>query len=208
MNPPTESPGASPKLADPGALMMQALARLERSRTNLRQALAPTLPAQGTPPAWSLNLLEHARVWLRGTPWGAVVEPLVSAGGDTLSAWWARQSWRDSALQARDNVSAELSPWVRRHPIAAIAAAALAGAAVAASGVWRWRTVRRSGLQLAAHLRRTVIGRLSRPAVQSVLLGAVLSYLAAHKQPARTGPHAGADAAQAAPCEAAGNTKP
>jgi hypothetical protein len=166
--------------------MAQALARLERSRANLRQALAPALPAQGTPSVWSFNLLEHARAWLRGTPWGVVVEPLVSAGGDTLSAWWARQPWRETVLQARDTVSAELSPWVRRHPIAAIAAAALAGAAVAASGVWRWRTVRRSGLQLAAHLRRTVMGQLSHPAVQSVLLGAVLSYLAARKQPART----------------------
>ena len=98
MSLPTEAFDTSPKLADPDLLMTQALARLERSRANLRQALAPAMPAQGTPPVWSFNLLEHARAWLRGTPWGVVVEPLVSAAGDTLSGWWARQPWRETEI--------------------------------------------------------------------------------------------------------------
>ncbi len=197
MSLPTEGLDQRPQLAEPGALMTQALARLERSRVNLRQALTPTLPAQGTSPGWSSKLIDWARAWLRGTPWGAVAEPLVGAVHDTFSGWWTRQPWRQSALQARDTLSAELSPWVRRHPIAAIAVAAIAGGAVAASGVWRWRTVRRSAMHLAAQLRRSVAGQLGNPAVQSVLLGAVLSYLAARKQPPRTDPQHAPDAAGA-----------
>ena len=198
MNAPTESPGLTPQLADAGTLTEQAVARLERSRANLRHALTPVPPAPSTSNAWSFKLVEHARTWLRGTPWGTLVEPLVSAAGDTLSTWWARQPWRDAALRAGDTLAADLSPWVRRHPIAAIAVAAVAGATVAASGVWRWRSLRRSGLHLAANLRRAVTGQFSSPAVQSLLLGAVLSYLAGRKQPAEVQPqHAPAEAADA-----------
>jgi len=186
MKPTSESLAPGPQ--DPARSMAMALVRLERSRANLWHALRPAPPAQDTAPAGSFKLIEYARAWLRDTPWGAMVEPLVGAAGDTLTAWWARQPWREAAQQARQALSAELSPWVQRHPMAAIATAAVAGAAVAASGVWRWRTVRRSGVQLAAHLRRTLTGQLSRPAVQSVPLGAVLSYLAARKPPLPTAP--------------------
>lgn len=195
---PTESLGPTPDLTDAGTSTAQAVARLERSRARLRHALTPAQPAPGTSEGWSFKLLEHARTWLRGTPWGTLVEPLVSAAGDTLSAWWARQPWRDAALQARDTLAADLSPWVRRHPIAAIAVAAVAGATVAASGVWRWRSLRRSGLHLAANLRRAVTGQFRSPAVQSLILGAVLSYLAGRKQSAGTQPQQAADGADAA----------
>jgi len=206
MKPPAESRDPAPALADPAALMTQALARLERSRANLRLALTPALPAQDRAPTWSSALVEHARAWLRGTTWGTVVEPLVGAACDTLSAWWTHQPWRLAALQARDTLSAELSPWVRRHPVAAIAVSAVVGATVAASGVWRWPRLRRTALHLAAQLRRTVTGQLSSPALQSVLLGAVLSYLAARKPPDRPAPPqapASTDAADAAAAAAA-----
>ena len=85
MKQPPDSTDPRPAPACPGMQMTHVLARLERSRVNLRQALAPTPAAQGAWPAWSTKLVEHARVWLRGTPWGALVEPLVGVAGDTLS---------------------------------------------------------------------------------------------------------------------------
>lgn len=195
MSLPTEGPEPRPQS---GPAMTQALARLEQSRANLRHALTPAPPAPDTLPAWSFKLAEHARTWLLGTPWGALLEPLVGAVSETFSDWWTRQSWRESVLQARDALSAELSPWVRRHPLAAIAVSTIAGAAVAASGVWRWRTLRRSALHLAAQLRRTVTGQLGSPAMQSVLLGALLSWLAARKPPDRPAPPQAPDSADAA----------
>ena len=165
-------PGTDDKLA-------RAVARIEQSRTQLRMALAP--PAATTPgsTAWPFNAMSSARTWLRASAWGVVLDPLVDVLGRSLAGWWRGQAWREAGLQVRDTFTAEVSPLVRRHPIAAIAITAVAGAALAASGLWRWSTVRRTSLQLALRMRRALVSQISSPAVQSMVLGAVVSYLAA-----------------------------
>ena len=168
-------PGTGDKLA-------RAVARIEQSRTQLRVALAP--PAAATPgsTAWPLNTLGSVRTWLRASAWGVVLDPLVDVLGRSLAGWWRGQAWREAGLQVKDTFTAELSPLVRRHPIASIAITAIAGAALAASGVWRWRTVRRTSLQLALRMRRALVSQVGSPAVQSMVLGALVSYLAARRQ--------------------------
>lgn len=182
-----------------GPTLEQALARLDRSRANLRTALRPAVPTSDHAAASSFNPLRRARAWLRGTTWGGLLDPVVGAASEALAQWWRRQSWYESVALAQDTLSAELSPLVRRYPITAVVVTASTCAVLVGSGVWRWRAVRRSGLQLAVQLRRLVTSQLTSPALQSVLLGALASYLAARTRPASA---AEAPARDAAPFKA------
>ena len=180
-----------------------ALARLERSRTRLKESLTPTPPSLGSKESgFSFHPVRKARAWLRSTPWGGLLDPVVSAVSDELSHWWQRQSWRQSAVLVKDALSTELSPLVRRYPIAAVLVTAGAAAVFVGSGVWRWRTVRRSALQLGSQLRRVCVRQLTNPAVLSVLLGAVVSYLAPKRQ------HTDASASANAPADAMRESAP
>ncbi len=169
--------------ATPWPTTEQVVARLTRSRERLRESLTPPpAPAEGAEHG-GFHPLRQARAWLRTTPWGGLLDPVVSALSDEVMHWWQRQSWRHSVLLAKDTLSAELSPLVRRHPIAAVLLTAAAGATVAASGVWQWHTVRHSAWQLGSRLRRGLVGQLANPALLSVLLGALISTLAANRKP-------------------------
>ncbi len=185
--------GRGPTAAAPAAAVVTldiALARLELSRSRLRDSFAPA----PSPPAGSnrsFHPLRRARAWLRGTSWGGLLDPLLGTLGDELQRWWERQSWRQSAVIVKDAVSSEISPWVRRYPIAAVCITAAVGAALAGSGVWRWRTVRRSAAQLGTQLRRGLVSQLTSPTVQALLLAALASYLAPKPAgPGRTAPQA------------------
>jgi hypothetical protein len=180
----------------------QALLRLDLSRARLLESLRP----QPSPPAdagsRSFHPLRRARAWLRATPWGGVLDPVLTAVSEELVTWWDRQSWRHSALMAKNTMAAELLPVVRRYPIAAVLLTAAAGAIVAGSGVWRWRTVRRSAAQLGAQLRRVGISQLSNPALQSVVLGALVSYFTPQREPRAAKANAAADAPANEPASA------
>jgi hypothetical protein len=179
-----------PEPATPVLTMEAALARLDRSRERLRDSLTPAPVAPDAGAGHSFHPVRRARAWLRTTPWGGVLDPLLSAVGDELVNWWQRQSWRQSsklaAQLATDKFTAEVMPLVRRYPIAAVLLTAGAGAIVAGSGVWRWRTVRRSATQLGGQLKRVFFSQLSNPALQSMLLAAVVSYLTPTRQAAGT----------------------
>ena len=179
----------------PAMTIEHALARLERSRTRLRESLAPAVPSPASKESgFSFHPVQKARAWLRSTPWGGLLDPVVSAVSDELLHWWQRQSWRQSAVLVKDALSTELSPLVRRYPIAAVLVTAGAAAVFVGSGVWRWRTVRRSAGQLGSQLRRVFVRQLTNPAVLSVLLGAVVSYLAPKRQHADVSPSASGNA--------------
>ena len=179
---------AAQESASPANRLEQALARLDQSRARLRVALrpepAPTAEAAGR----SFNPMRRARAWLRTKSWGTLLDPVVGAANQAVMDWWKRQPLVRSALLAQSTLSAELSPLVRRYPVPAVLLTAALGAIASRSGLWRWRTVRRSGLLLALQLRRVLIAQLGSPAVQSLLLGAVVSYLAARKAPAELDP--------------------
>ena len=179
----------------------QALARLSHSRQNLREALSPAPTAEGENLGLPLLAWRRARAWLRSTSWGALLDPLLSALGPELTRWWQGQRWYPSWQLAKQTFAAELEPVVRRYPIASVLLTAAAAAIVASSGVWRWRSLRRSAWTLGAGLRRTVFDQLRSPAVQGVLLSALVTFLAA-RSTAAPGPTANAaDAANAAGSE-------
>lgn len=172
---------AAEQLAVPLTRIDQALARLDRSRSQLRLALTPERPPAPEAEGRSFRPVRWVLAWLHTKPWGTLVEPIVEAANQAVMDWWKRQPLIRSALLARSTLSVELSPLVRRYPVPAVLLTAALGAIVARSGVWRWRALRRSGLMLTSQLRRVLISQLGSPAMQSLLLGAVISYLAARK---------------------------
>lgn len=104
-----------------------ALARLQQSRQQLQAAWAPASPAAGqaggsSPSAWQRALQ---------------ASPLLGLLGPALQQAWSAQPWaaglQDLGASAREG----LGPWVRRHPLASVALAAVAGAALVACRPWR-----------------------------------------------------------------------
>lgn len=110
--------------ADDG--VSEALARLRHSRQQLQAACAPARPAGdpagGSPSAWERALQ---------------ASPLLGLLWPALQQAWAAQPWaaglQDLGASAREG----LGPWVRRHPLAAVALAAVGGAALVACRPWR-----------------------------------------------------------------------
>ena len=184
MNEAKINPAAAQQAASSANRLEQALARLDQSRARLRVALMPEPAPMAEAAGRSFSPVRRARAWLRTKSWGTLLDPVVGAANKAVMDWWKRQPLVRSALLAHSTLSAELSPLVRRYPVPAVLLTAALGAIAARSGVWRWRTVRRSGLLLGLQLRRVLIAQLGSPAVQSLLLGAVVSYLAARKAPA------------------------
>ena len=193
MNQTETNPAAAQEAATPANRLEQALARLDQSRARLRVALTPEPAPAAETGGRSFNPVRRARAWLRTKTWGTLLDPVLGAANQEVMDWWKRQPLVRSALLAQSTLSAELSPLVRRYPIPAVLLTAALGAIAARSGVWRWRTVRRSGLLLALQLRRVIIAQLGSPAVQSLLLGAVVSYLAARTAPAEPEPEPDTD---------------
>lgn len=176
---PAQTPISAQTHAEPQSptTVQQALARLELSRECLRLAFKPQpAPAPGNDSAF-LHPVRRARAWLRTTPWGGLLDPALGAAGEEVNRWWEGQAWRQSAVLLKDTVSSELLPLVRRHPIASLLITAVAGAALARSGVWRWRPLRRSAWQIGSRVRSVFMNQIANPAIQSVLLAMLVSYL-------------------------------
>lgn len=191
MNPIDTPPAAAPEVVAPGTRIDEALVRLGRSRARLQIAFTPESPPTAGAATRSFGLIRRARAWLRAQPLGTLLDPIVGAANQAVMDWWKRQPVVRSALLAKSTLSAEFYPLVRRYPIPAVLLTAALGAFAVRSGVWRWRAVRRSSLMLASQLRRILVGQLGSPAVQSLLLGAVVSYLAARKKPVEPVPDLG-----------------
>ena len=104
-----------------------ALARLQQSRQQLLVAWAPARPAGGQAGG------SGASAWQRALQ----ASPLLGLLGPALQQAWAAQPWaaglQDLGASAREG----LGPWVRRHPLAAVALAAVGGAALVACRPWR-----------------------------------------------------------------------
>lgn len=123
-----------------------ALARLAASRQRLRNHLIPPPPVRYRP----LDGRPGARsVWLKGLvtgPWRYLRDklrgnPLGEAVVDGISQWWIRHPLRDAAETVASEAQAEWqrkgAPLVRRHPIASVLLAGLAGSALVAARPWR-----------------------------------------------------------------------
>jgi hypothetical protein len=73
----------------------------------------------------------------------------------------------------KEALQGEVTPLVRRHPVISVAVGAAIGAGLVAGGVLRRGTVRRSVASTGRLARRWLIGELTSPALQTVVIGAI-----------------------------------
>lgn len=145
-----------------------ALARLEASRSRLREALLPAHTAGAHPNG-------QARLWRQ-----------------VLKRWWRRQplaaALRIGGTELRDAVL----PIVRSHPLTVMAAAAALGATVVLSRRALWRLIAGQMRPWSGSVGSWMLQQLSSPAVQA----AAFAWMAQQtRAPAQTGtPAAASDA--------------
>ena len=105
------------------------LQRLERSRERLRHVLAP--PPR---PAADASASGSGKSWeqrLRDIPGLAVAI-------DVVKVWWQQHPLHAASIVAAEVGRATLRPAANRHPLALVALAMVAGAALAWARPWRW----------------------------------------------------------------------
>lgn len=170
-----------------------ALLRIEASREALRHTLipppAPARAAGGAPHNWITAL----RLWLKGTPLAPLAKPAWAA----VRHWWRQQPWHASGEAAARLVGDEVVPLLRRRPLVAVGAAAVAGAALVAARPWRWLWphARGSGSSRGGALPWLWL-QLSQPPVQMALAAALAAW-GSHKAASSTCAASDADDAPA-----------
>lgn len=87
-------------------------------------------PAAPVDAAGQLSLLAALRQRVEAHPVGAVLL-------DTGQLWWERHPARAVLLRAQGRLDRTTAPFVRRHPVVAVALAATAGGALAALRPWQ-----------------------------------------------------------------------
>lgn len=183
----------------------RALARLTESRARLRAQILPG-PAQGlgAPEGHGPGL----RTWWRFLRRQLGRTPMGQAVWSWAQAWWRRQPLATAAELGAAELRATVLPVVRRHPVAALAGAALLGGALVASRrrLWAWAG-RRAGAWRGS-LGAWVWRQARDPAAQLLLMSWIQQMAAprpaADAQAAGTSPPAPEPAAPSAPPAAGG----
>jgi hypothetical protein len=162
------------------------LQRLMASRARLRAELIPARRSgSAAPPSMAGDLPRRARaLWRlllsRGSG-GAVF----SSVANLLKTWWVHQPWHPTTEVLGHALAVEVSPWVRRHPVAAVVWGAGAGAAVAMARPWRWRIVNAQGRRWGLSAGRWAVHQLTQAPVQIAIAAALASWLE-RRAPARS----------------------
>lgn len=156
-----------------------ALARLNTSRSRLRQELLPAAASaagadagnagRALPRRWRV-LLRHWRFRLRHSV-------LAGVAAASLQTWWLQHPLRAPCETAGAELRSTVGPLVRRHPVATVLLAGAAGAALVAWRPWRWSWVAGQVEPLPRKLGHWLMGQLSQPAVKTMLAGLLLSVL-------------------------------
>lgn len=153
----------------------RAQARLAASRARLRRQFIPPPPSppgrpgQGFAARWLHTLasgpLQTLRKWIGRNP---ITEAALSG----VNHWWDNHPLRNTAELAGSEIAGQWRrsgvPLLRRHPLASVAIAGLAGAAFVTARPWR-----SANLQSLSHLSR----RMGRWLMAQVPLKTVLSSL-------------------------------
>lgn len=156
--------------------MRAAMLRLAASRSQLQKAMTPVphrsfasaRAAQGAqgldPAAWLAALREYLSQWR-----------LARTALDALGGYWSSHPLRTGGGTTLAEVEQAVAPVVRRYPVAAVAAAAGAGALLVGLRPWRWLV----GPLKAAPRRasRWALAQLTQPAVQTAMVGFLVSKL-------------------------------
>lgn len=172
---------ASPPLPPQSTALSEALARLETSRSRLRQQMIPPPPARlppGSPLPTRLRALwRHLRRKAGG--W-----PIAGFAAAALGEWWHHHPWRPAGELLVDEIRASALPCLRRHPLATVAAAATLGAALVVSRPWRWPGVADRVRPMPRRLGRWLARQLSQAPIQATLLSMLMVFI---KPPAAPG---------------------
>lgn len=157
----------------------EPLKRLMASRARLRAELIPArrFGAAGKPETTEGDLSGRVRAL-----WGLLVSrgpgrAVFTGAAGLLRSWWVRQPWHATTELLGHAVAGEVSPWVRRHPVAAVTLGAFAGAAVAVARPWRWHVVGSQSRVMGRSLGRWTVGQLTQPPVQMALAAALATWL-------------------------------
>lgn len=169
---------------------LQSLQRLMASRARLRAVLIPQgrYAGSGTPSGAHGDLPGRARALWRLVVSRSSGGAIFSTAASLLRSWWVRQPWHTTTELLGHAVVGEVSPWVRRNPITAIALGACAGAAVAALRPWRWRALRSQTRVMGKSVGRWAVHQLTQVPMQMALAAAVAAWLEQRQSP-RESPH-------------------
>ena len=114
---------------------LSARERLARSRERMSHWLAAESDDGGEEQTASdSNRPRGARGWLKSLR----ANPLAAIAVDAFTDWWARHPLQSSARLAEAAARETIAPLVKRHPVAVLGSAALAGALLVWSRPWRW----------------------------------------------------------------------
>ncbi|MGR6808111.1 hypothetical protein ACU6VI_17645 [Sphaerotilus natans] len=138
---------------------------LAHMRDDVDPADAPARPAAdaGHDRHDRLGLLAALRQRVEANPVGAVLL-------DTVELWWERHPARAVLRRVRGRLDRTAAPFVRRHPVVAVALATAAGGVLAALRPWQDRRVRRLLQPVQTHLGGWLRAQLS---VQTLIHAAV-----------------------------------
>ncbi|MCO5978138.1 hypothetical protein [Ideonella oryzae] len=202
MSPAQQSPApvATPESgANGGAAVtarQQALARLTASRSRLR---AQVVPARHAGRAGDASDGLGLRIWWRFLRRELGQTPVGLAALSWIERWWQRQPLSTAAELGAAELRATVLPVVRRHPVVALAGAALLGGALVASRRWLWSWAGRRAGAWRGSLGAWVWRQARDPAVQLLVMAWLQQMAAARPQAGGAPPEAGAqDAVQAA----------
>ena len=96
--------------------------------------------------------------------------------------WWQRQTWHGPVELVAGTVLRQARPLVQRHPWAALAAGAAAGALLVGAGPWLLRGTRRHTAPLRQHLVGSLWATLGSASVQVALASALVAWLERHNR--------------------------
>lgn len=190
---------SSPLHGTPPSDVEQALARLQASRLQLRHALVPAARSEAAGNAGASPLPRRLRALLRCWRQRLRQSPVAATLMGSAQAWWWQQPWREPAEAAAAELRGAIGPVVRRHPVAAVLLAGVAGAALMAWRPWRWPVVARQFSPLPRRVGRWLMAQFAQPAVQSVLGGLLMSWLGRAANAPPPSPSPSPPAAPAAP---------
>lgn len=148
-----------------------ALARLAASREQLKYELLPPTHEEHAPGPLPRRVQALWR-WLRRRLAGS---PVLDMAVQTAQHWWQAHPWRATSELVAQELRASAVPVIRRHPLAAMLAAAGLGAALMIWKPWRWGLVRRQLRPLPRHAGRWLLRQLMQPSVQAMLAGLLVS---------------------------------
>ncbi len=168
-----------PMVVEQDDLRFAALKRLQASRIHLQAALIPQRRSSGAPGEsrrdtndWS-STARAAWHFIRSRDAAGLLQSVTGL----LGHWWAGHPWQPTISLLGQTVDAEVTPWVRKHPVSAIALGLCAGAAIAWTRPWRWRAVHGQARSLQRSASHWLMRELTSPAMQMLIATSVAAWL-------------------------------